>query len=268
MKIHQPSAHFRSDSADYLQRKAFFDQLITVYGRNPVIEVLKDSQLQIFRVHLADSNRDSGAIKEIKQLAANRGVEIVYHSRLELSRISRNGKQDQGVACDIHCPGFASYENLLSDFDTDANPNFSLIALDGVTNPQNLGMIIRSVTASPAHGLLLPAKGNSDISPLVIKASAGTVFKGNILRCKSLTQALQDFQAKGFDVCSLDTQNATSLTEFNHCRPTIYVLGNESQGVSREIIALSDHCLAIPMANGVESLNVAVAASLVAFNAK
>ena len=88
-------------------------------------------------------------IKEIKQLAANRGVEIVYHSRLELSRISRNGKQDQGVACDIHCAGFDTYQNLLDNFDAKANPYFSLIALDGVTNPQNLGMIIRSVTASP-----------------------------------------------------------------------------------------------------------------------
>lgn len=261
-----PQAHLEPDSADYLTRKAFFDQLITVYGRNPVIEVLKDQKLAIYRVHLADSNRDSGVIKEIKQLAANRGVEIVYHSRLELSRISRNGKQDQGVACDIHCAGFDTYQNLLDNFDAKANPDFSLIALDGVTNPQNLGMIIRSVTASPTHGLLLPAKGNSDISPLVIKASAGTVFKGNILRCNNLVQALKDFQNQGFDICSLATQNAQSLADFKPSRPTIYVLGNESKGVSEAIINLSDHCLCIPMANGVESLNVAVTAALVAFN--
>ena len=262
----KPSPHPTSDSADYLKRKAFFDQLVTVYGRNPVIEVLKDPQLEIFRVHLADSNRDSGVIKEIKQLAADRGVEVLYHSRIELSRISRNGKQDQGVACDIHCAGFASYDYLLTDFDIEANSDFSLIALDGVTNPQNLGMIIRSVTASPAYGLLLPSKGNSDISPLVIKASAGTVFKGNILRCKSLIQALKAFQAKGFYICSLASQQSTPLADFKPCRPTIYVLGNESKGVSQEIINLSDHCLGIPMANGVESLNVAVAAALVAFN--
>ena len=267
MKNNTPRTPIKSNSADYLKRKAFYDQLITVYGRNPVIEVLKDSQLQIFRVHLADSNRDSGVIKQIKQLAADRGAEVLYHSRLELSRISRNGKQDQGVACDIHCAGFDTYQNLLDNFDVEAKPNVSLIALDGVTNPQNLGMIIRSVTASPAYGLLLPSKGNADISPLVIKASAGTVFKGTILRCQNLAQALQDFQAKGFDICSLATQNATSLTEFEPCRPTIYVLGNESKGVSQEIINLSDHCLSIPMANGVESLNVAVTAALVAFKA-
>ena len=96
---------------------------------------------------------------------------------------------------------------------------------------------------APAHGLLLPAKGNSDISPLVIKASAGTVFKGNILRCNNLVQALKDFQNQGFDICSLATQNAQSLADFKPSRPTIYVLGNESKGVSEAIINLSDHCL-------------------------
>ena len=205
-------------------------------------------------------------IKDIKQLAANPGVEIVYHSRLELSRISRNGKQDQGVACDIHCAGFDTYQIYWTILMQKPIQTLASIALDGVTNPQNLGMIIRSVTASPAFGLLLPAKGNSDISPLVIKASAGTVFKGNILRCNNLVQALKDFQNQGFDICSLATQNAQSLADFKPSRPTIYVLGNESKGVSQEIINLSDHCLGIPMANGVESLNVAVTAALVAFN--
>ena len=80
-------------------------------------------------------------------------------------------------------------------------------------------------------------------------------------------QGLKAFQAKGFYICSLATQKATSLTDFRPCRPTIYVLGNESKGVSQDIINLSDHCLGIPMANGVESLNVAVTAALVAFKA-
>ena len=113
-KARLPKAKAKPDSADYLKRKAFYDQLITLYGRNPVIEVLKDPQLEVYRVHLADSNRDSGVIKDIKQLAANRGVEIVYHSRLKLSRISRNGKQDQGVACDIHCTGFLPLTKICS----------------------------------------------------------------------------------------------------------------------------------------------------------
>ena len=250
----------RTDSAEYLQRKSFFDQLITVYGRKPVVKILQDQSLKIFRVHLADSNRGGGIIDEIKQLAAKRSIEVCFHSRAQLSRISRNSKQDQGAACDIHCPGYLPYQQALQ-----ANLSETLIALDGVTNPQNLGMIIRSVTASPAYGLLLPGKGTADISPLVIKASAGTLFKGNILRCDSLLGALKDFKQQGYEICTLSAHESTAIADFAPTAPVIFVLGNETEGVSQEIAALSDHRIGIPMANGVESLNVAVTAALIAF---
>jgi 23S rRNA (guanosine2251-2'-O)-methyltransferase len=105
----------QTDSAEYLQRKAFFDQLITVYGRKPVLEILQDHSLKIFRVHLADSNRSGGIIDEIKQLATARNMEVCFHSRAQLSRISRNSKQDQGAACDIHCPGYRPYRQVLEN---------------------------------------------------------------------------------------------------------------------------------------------------------
>jgi 23S rRNA (guanosine2251-2'-O)-methyltransferase len=163
-----------TDSPEYLARKSTFDRLITVYGRKPVYEILADRSLEIFRLHLADSNRGGGIVDQIKTLAAQRNIEICYHSREQLARISRNSKQDQGVACDIHSAGYQPYKLALEQLPSaDQRP---LIALDGITNPQNLGMIIRSITASPAYGLLLPSKGCADISALVIKASAGTVF--------------------------------------------------------------------------------------------
>jgi 23S rRNA (guanosine2251-2'-O)-methyltransferase len=249
-----------TDSPEYLARKSFFDQLITVYGRKPVLEILEDSKLKIFRLHLADSNRDGGIIAQIRTLAVQRNIEICFHSRSELSRISRNSKQDQGVACDIHCPGYQPYQQALSD-----SPAGTIIALDGITNPQNLGMIIRSVTASPAQALLLPSKGTADISPLVIKASAGTLFKGNILRCDSLPKALVDFKQQGYEICTLSSHQAIPLKDFAPKAPVVFVLGNETEGVSTEVTALSDHRIAIPMANGVESLNVAVTAALIAF---
>jgi len=127
----------RSDSPEYLKRKVFFDQLITVYGRKPVLEILDDKKLDIYRLHLADSNRGGGIIDQIKQLATQRNIEVLYHNRSQLARISRNSKQDQGVACDIHCPGYQPYEQAMSAL-TEGNPKV-LIAIDGVTNPQNLG---------------------------------------------------------------------------------------------------------------------------------
>ncbi|EAS46956.1 putative rRNA methylase [gamma proteobacterium HTCC2207] len=254
----------QTDSPEYLARKSAYDRLITVYGRKPVYEILADRSLEIFRLHLADSNRGGGIVEQIKSLAAQRNIEICYHSREQLARISRNSKQDQGVACDIHSAGYQPYKKALEKLPSaDQRP---LIALDGITNPQNLGMIIRSITASPAYGLLLPSKGCADISALVIKASAGTVFKGNILRCESLAKALPAFIEKGFEVCTLSSHQATPLAEFKPQAPIIYVLGNETEGVSKEIAALSKHRVGIPMANGVESLNVAITAALIAFS--
>jgi 23S rRNA (guanosine2251-2'-O)-methyltransferase len=253
----------KPDSIRYKQKKAFFDNLITVYGRNTCSEVLRDRQLKVYRLHLADSNRSSSVIENLVKLATRRDIEICHHSRAQLAHISRNGKQDQGVACDIEHPSYRHYSEVVDQLPVHSTTR--LIALDGVTNPQNLGMVIRSVTASKVDGLLLPAKGSAEISPLVIKASSGTLFKSNILRCEQLDSALLDFQRRGYDVAVLDAGADCDIGAFSPTAPTIYVLGNETEGVSASIVNRADHRLRIPMQRGVESLNVAVTAALVAF---
>ena len=97
-------------------------------------------------------------------------------------------RQDQGVAVDLRCPGYDDFQHWTET--PAADRPFRLLALDRVTNPQNLGMIVRSVCASPLTALLLPAKGCAPLSPLVIKASAGTLLRCPILRCGELAQAL------------------------------------------------------------------------------
>ena len=264
---HKSNPNHGDDRAEYVTRKKFFDHMITIYGRNPVLEALKNPELQIYRLHLAKSNRDSSVVRELKDFAASRNIEVALHSREQLSRISRNSKQDQGVACDIYCPGFQPYQESLDSLVAQSKSNnISIIALDSVTNPQNLGMIIRSVTASPAYGLLLPSQGSAALSPLVIKASAGTAFKGNILSCNDLEQSLLEFQKRGFKLCTLTSHNATAISDFNPSEPRVFILGNETHGVRQSIMDMSDYRISIPMTNGVESLNVAVTAALVAFN--
>ncbi|UTW46067.1 RNA methyltransferase [bacterium SCSIO 12696] len=247
---------------NYQHRKRFFDNLLTIYGRKPVLEALRSPELTIYRLHLADSNRQEGTLKDIIQLAQRRDVEVIYHSRKELARISRNGKQDQGVAADLQCHNYRHYREFLQQ---PSQHPFRLIALDGITNPQNLGMIIRSVCASGCDGLLLPQKGCASLSPLVIKASVGTLFQCPILRCEQLTEALGEFQQQGAEVCTLSSHSDQSLQQFQPQGSVIYVLGNETDGVSNAVMERSDTQLCIPMHNGVESLNVAVTAALVAF---
>ena len=150
---------------------------------------------------------------------------------------------------------------------TEKKNNFTLIALDGITNPQNLGMIIRSVTASPSYGILLPNKGNAALSPLVVKASAGTIFKSTLIKCNSLEEAIPRLRDEGVSICALSGVGGTSISEFKIKSPVVYVLGNETTGVSKSVSDLCTHQIKIPMSNGVESLNVSVVAALLAFNA-
>ncbi len=250
------------DSQDYLKKKQFFNQLLTVYGRKPVLEALQDPALEVYRLHLAESNKPAKIIDEITTAAEQKGAETLYHSRQALSRISKNTKQDQGVAVDLICRGYQSYQDFIA---APPKKNFELLALDGINNPQNLGMIIRSVCAGAIDGLLLPRQGCAKIDPLVIKASAGTLFKARILHCDRLDSALQDFRQAGSDIYGLSSHAPDSIGNFSPSGATIYVLGNESTGVSKDVSKLCNRLLSIPMNNGVESLNVAVTASLLAF---
>jgi 23S rRNA (guanosine2251-2'-O)-methyltransferase len=250
------------ESPEYQEKKAFFDRVLTVYGRKPVLETLQDATLQCHALHLAHSNREEGIVREIRQVAQQLGIPIRLHKREELARISRNGKQDQGVAVDVLCPAFRSIDDYL------AQPTLSpgrLIALDGITNPQNLGMIIRSAAAGAIDGIMLPRRGTAALGPLVIKASAGTIYRAPLLLCSALPDALAQCQARGAQVCVLDATSPLSFFRHSERDVCIYVLGNETDGVSAEVSALADTRLSIPMRNGVESLNVAVTASLIAY---
>lgn len=252
-----------TDSPEYLARKRFFSSLLTVYGRKPVLEALEDAEVPVYRLHLATSNTEGGIVRDIERLASQRGVEIIRHSRDSLSRISKNRNQDQGVAADLACPRYRHYRDFLAE--QAPGQVFELIALDRITNPQNLGMIIRSVAASPSAGILLPSKGCAPLSPLVIKASAGTLFRCPILRCDNLDTALADFRGAGSAVCVLSGGAGQDLGDFRPTGSVVYVLGNETDGVSDRVMAMADSRVRIPMANGVESLNVAVTAALLAF---
>lgn len=251
------------DRPEYLEKKRFFSQLMTLYGRKPVLESLKNPSLNIYRLHLAQSNKQAGIINEIITLAKQHHIEIQYHDRQQLSRISKNGKQDQGVCIDILCPQHNHYHDFLRTADNTAQ--IRLLALDRITNPQNLGMIIRSACAGTIDGILLADKGNAKLDALVIKASAGTLFKAPLLHCTDLGEALNRCKDHGATVYGLSSHAKYSINDPLNDRFIIYVLGNETEGMSKDITAVCDRTISIPMRNQVESLNVAVTASLLAF---
>lgn len=251
-----------SDSKEYLERKRFFEQLLTIFGRKPVLEALQQPGVNVHRLHLAKTNKTQGIVDDIIKLAQSKGAEVVYHSREELSRISKNSKQDQGVAADLICSGYGRYEDFITE---PTRTNYQLLALDSITNPQNLGMIIRSVCAGNIDALLLPEKGCAKLDALVIKASTGTLFNTRILRCKDLAHSLKDFRQAGAQVFGLSSHAPQQLADVSNQGACIFVLGNETHGVSKSVSECCNQLVKIPMNNGVESLNVAVTASLIAF---
>ena len=245
------------DSQEYKNKKAYFDKIITLYGRNVVIEVLQDDTINIHKLHLSSSNKSDGAVNTILSLAKKRGIEVVYHDKNALSRISKNAKQDQGVAIDIISNSYQNANEIKN------LKSFRLIALDGIQNPQNLGMIIRSCAAGYVDGIILPKKNSAKISPLVIKASAGTLFRVPIYYCDTLDTILRELSDT--KIYLLSSHAKQSIYDVQKSDKSIFVLGNESDGVSKEIEKLCNDSIAIPMNRGVETLNVAVTASLIAF---
>lgn len=250
-------------SPSYEQKKAFFAGMLTIYGRKPVLEALADPAIPVHCLHLADSNKPGGIIRELEELAAQRNVQIKHHSKIELSRISKNSREDQGVAADLRLPHYQRLDDFIAA--QKAGAATKVIALDRITNPQNIGMLIRSACAGGIDAILLPEKGCAPLSPLVIKASAGTLFKCPIVRCDNLHDALIKLREQKFSIAALSSHAREDLFELSKDAARVYVLGNESDGVSPEIMALADLKIRIPMANGVESLNVAVTAALLAY---
>lgn len=236
--------------------------MLTIYGRKPVLEAISDPDLLPKKLHLSSKNRPADILEQIVGWAERRKVEIREHPPASLSRISKNAKQDQGVALDLECPS----HQQLDDFLQNPPDQFRILALDGITNPQNLGMVIRSVTASPLTGLLLSKKDSPRLSPLVIKSSAGTLFKAPLLRTAALPEALKKLSQLGAQICVLDSNANSSFEQLSDFDRVIYVLGNETDGISRDVAEMATHRVSIQMNRGVESLNVAVTAALVAFS--
>lgn len=250
------------DSPQYLARKARFDRLLTIYGRKPVLEALQDADIEIAALHLADSNRSGGVIDQIVALAERRGVPIRHHSKQALSRISKNNREDQGVAADLALPAYQPLSDWLQAMP--AGP-WRLLALDRITNPQNLGMILRSACAGRIDAVLLPSQGCAPLSPLVIKSSAGTLFRTPLLRCTDLAEALGQLRSHA-EVVVLAADGRESLFDPLPTANRVFVLGNETEGVSLQVMALASRRVRIPMQRGVESLNVAITAALIAYS--
>jgi 23S rRNA (guanosine2251-2'-O)-methyltransferase len=239
------------------------DRFITIYGRMPVAEVLADPGLAIDKVIVADNARGAN-LDRIVELAQQRQVPVQVATAQRIKLLAGNGKHDQGVVADVVAPAMAALDERL-----EAGPALrrGTVVLDGITNPANVGLIIRTVTAAGFDGVVLPRVGSPSVDPLVVKASAGVAFRAPILRCRTAVDGVEALRGKGYRIYGLAGDAARSLYREDFPPDAVFVLGNETEGVSGAVGALVDEWLSIPMAGGVESLNVSNAAAVVCFEA-
>lgn len=238
---------------------------IVVFGRRPVEEALSAPGVQVHRLFVS-RDRSSADRRQIRRWAHDHALPAEELSRDELSRRTGAPRHDQGMAAEVELLRVTSLAAFLdARKGGGARHPVRLLGLDGVTNSQNVGMVVRSAVGAGLDGLLWPMVGQPWINGLVVRAAAGALFACPIVVCESMASAVGQLQAAGFEVWGLDAAGESSVFELERPHRLATILGGETEGLSPAVRASLDHLVRIPMAGPLESLNVAVAAGLVAF---
>jgi 23S rRNA (guanosine2251-2'-O)-methyltransferase len=212
-------------------------------------------------VHLAIGIERDERVDEIRALAGQRGVSILDASRTELDRLT-GGALHQGVALTTPPFDYLHPDDLLRRAQESAGPPL-LVALDGVTDPHNLGAIARSAAAFGANGLLIPERRAAGVSAAAWKSSAGAFARLPVARATNLVRSLTAYADAGLMIAGLDGRGEIDLEALElGAGPLVLVVGAEGRGLSRLVAERCDVSVAIPLAGPVESLNASVAAGI------
>ena len=233
------------------------DKWITIFGRKPVLEALNDPALSVAKIIVAD-NAGGHSLDDILKAAARTGTPVERATATRVKWLAGNGKHDQGVVADVNAPRMTPLAEFVR---ARGKRPTKVFLLDGVTNPGNVGMILRTATGAGFDGVILPKAGTPHVGPLVIKASAGVAFQAPIVNVATAKAAVNLLTEAGYRIYGLSARSRQSLFKAELAPRSVFVLGGETHGIS----VATDEDLQIPLHAGVESLNVAVAAAVVAF---
>ena len=229
-----------------------------VAGRNSVLEALR-AEIPANTLYLASRLESDDRVKEILKIAAERGLPVLETTRTEIDRLT-DGSVHQGVALQVP-PYEYAHPNELIDPQSRGVP--TIVALDGITDPRNLGAIIRSVAAFGGHGVVVPARRSVGMTASAWKTSAGAAARIPVAQATNLTRTLQDYRAQGYFVIGLDMDGDVELPDLELTDvPLVIVVGSEGKGLSRLVRETCDQVVSVPMSSAVESLNAGIAASV------
>ncbi|SDJ37555.1 23S rRNA (guanosine2251-2'-O)-methyltransferase [Actinokineospora alba] len=232
-----------------------------VAGRNPVVECLR-AQIPATALYVAIGIDTDDRVADAVRMAADRGISVLEVSRPELDRLTGMAMH-QGLGLQVPPFEYAHPDDLLEAARSTDEPPL-IVALDGVTDPRNLGAVIRSAAAFGANGVLLPQRRSAGITAVAWRTSAGTAAKIPVAIATNLTRELRALASQGLMIIGLDADGSMELDDLHLATsPLVVVVGSEGRGLSRLVKEACDATISIPMSAGVESLNASVAAGVV-----
>jgi 23S rRNA (guanosine2251-2'-O)-methyltransferase len=231
-----------------------------VSGRNSVVEALR-AGIPVSTVYYATRIEVDDRTREILATVTNRGYPLLEVTKAELDRLT-DGSVHQGVAIQVPPYAYAEPDDLL-DAAAEAGTAPLVVALDGVTDPRNLGAVLRSAGAFGAHGVLVPERRSAGVTASAWKVSAGAAARVPVARATNLVRALQAYRNAGCFVVGLDGGGDTDISALPFADDgLVLVVGSEGKGISRLVREQCDAIASIPIASAVESLNAGVAAGI------
>ncbi|MCA1188636.1 MULTISPECIES: 23S rRNA (guanosine(2251)-2'-O)-methyltransferase RlmB [unclassified Saccharopolyspora] len=232
-----------------------------VAGRNPVAECLR-AGVPATGLYVAQGIDTDDRVKDAVRNASDRGISVIDVPRTELDRMT-GGAMHQGLVLQVPPFKYAHPDDVLAHAADSGRPPL-LVALDGVTDPRNLGAVIRSAAAFGAHGVILPQRRSAGMTAVAWRTSAGTAAQLPVAMAVNLTRTLKDLKNEGLMVVGLDADSDITSDELELAGgPLVVVVGSEGRGLSRLVRETCDQTVSIPMAGQVESLNASVAAGVV-----
>ena len=231
-------------------------------GRNPVKEAIKAGR-EIERILISNGPND-GSVREIAAQARKNGVLVQEVDRIRLDKISKTGVH-QGIIAFVAAKEYCEVDDILNYAAQKGEDPFVFI-LDGITDPQNLGSIIRSAECAGVHGIIIPKRRAVGLTPVVAKASAGAIEYMRIAKVTNISQAIESLKRKGMWIFGA-AMDGESCVKTNLCGSVGIVIGSEGSGISQNVRKNCDRMIALPVRGNVDSLNAAVSAAVIMYEA-
>jgi 23S rRNA (guanosine2251-2'-O)-methyltransferase len=257
----KPGGRGTSAGAPRSGRPKQSDDTETVTGRNSVLEALR-ARIPAIALYVAQRVEMDDRVKEMLSIATHREIPVLEVTRPELDRMAGFDGVHQGVALKVPPYEYAHPQDLLEEV-IDSGQVPLLVALDGVTDPRNLGAIIRSTAAFGGQGIIVPQRRSASVNSAAWKTSAGAAARIPVALAANLTSTLKEFKKQGVFVLGLDGDGDVPLPALELAdRPVVIVVGSEGKGLSRLVTETCDQIVSIPISAATESLNAGIAASV------